>query len=171
MYSEFFQEDFSRLANNICVTLSFNRNISRDMFPSSIFVVLHTMIEEDFLGNNPTTFDDDENVRSMRSKVLQLKLDPTKSKFSNENPPVVTYSILGVNDFGSIVQLIEIYQNLSYLENLISIELKDDVRTWNEQYQRSTMNNSFQHRFDPTRICRFLSMDDCPSESADGFNG
>jgi hypothetical protein len=117
--------------------LTFKNNFTRKSFPLTISVVLNTLIEEIFLSNCPSTIECDD-LKLIQSKVLQFNFDSERFKSFNGNVTVVTYSLIGVNDFGSIVQKIQIWQQLCHLNDLIFIQLKDDIRLWNEEYQPST---------------------------------
>jgi len=50
-----------------------------------------------------------------------------------------TYYIAGVGDFGKIVERICIWQERLDLEALVSIQLQDDVREWNQKYCRCSL--------------------------------
>jgi hypothetical protein len=126
------------LANNIFITFTFKKNLTSESFPSTISVILNTLIEESFLLNCPSTIECDD-FKLIQSKLLKFNFDPARFRSLNQNETVVTYSLIGVKDFGSIVQNIQIWQQLPHLNELILVQLKDDVRQWNEQYKPSSI--------------------------------
>ena len=146
----------------------FNENYSLERFPSEIFLRLKTSIEVDFLSNIPTTFRN-EHFQRMKSIILRLGLEKDKCQSSDPDKTIIIYSLIGTLDFGLITKSIEIYQDLPYLNHLISIQLKDDVRKWNERYKLSKLKH-FKHRRHPSRKCLFFPQDRCPNLSQ-GFNG
>ncbi|CAF0964431.1 unnamed protein product [Adineta ricciae] len=124
--------------NNIFLKFIFNEILSRDLFPSIIFVKFHTLIEKSFLESIPSTFESDE-TELIQSKILQLKFD----EISHENSTTIAnYSLIGVNDFGISLQLIRIFQDEFRLTNLTEIQLNDDIRQWNYQYFPSLSSDS-----------------------------
>ncbi len=124
------------LANNIFITFTFKENLTRELFPLTISVVLKTFIEEIFLSNCPSTIECDDLIL-IQSKVLKFNFDSTRFRSFNGNEIVVTYSLIGVNDFGLNIQNIQIWQQLPHLNHLTLVQLKDDIRQWNEHYQPS----------------------------------
>jgi len=127
---------FLFLANNIFLTFTFNKNLNRESFPSTISIILNTLIENTFLENSPSTIQSDHLV-PIQSNLLVLTFDSTSYRSIDGTETVVTFSINGANDFGSIVEQIRIWQDKLDLNALTSIQLKDDVRKWNQQYQHN----------------------------------
>jgi hypothetical protein len=92
------------------------------------------------------------DLQAIQSKVLVFNFDPMRYQSLDENQTIVTYSLIGVNDFGLIIQNIQIWQQLPHLNELTFIQLKDDVRQWNEQYQPSSVID----RYYSNRILLYL---------------
>jgi hypothetical protein len=92
------------------------------------------------------------DLQAIQSKILVFNFDPMRYQSLDENQTIVTYSLIGVNDFGLIIQTIRIWQQLIDLDHLILVQLKDDIRQWNEQYQPSSVID----RYYPNRILLYL---------------
>ncbi|CAF0970593.1 unnamed protein product [Adineta ricciae] len=146
--------------NNIFIKFIFNEILSRDLFPLTIFVKFHTLIEKSFLEKSPSTVESD-GIQSIQSKILQFKFD----QISQENSTtIVNYSLIGVNDFGISLQLIRIFQDDFPLDNLNEIQLNDDIREWNYQYiplfathsENEHIIKIFEKTDDSTKKCYFL---------------
>lgn len=85
-----------------------------------------------------------DNLLPIQSNILQLTFDRTTYRSIPEiNQTIVTYSLCGTQDFGATVQQISIWQDTFHHNDLISIQLKDDIRRWNQQYQLSSPFNRY----------------------------
>ncbi|CAF3952618.1 unnamed protein product, partial [Rotaria sp. Silwood2] len=80
------------------------------------------------------------------SNTLVFGLDPTKYSTFGGNQTSVTYFVAGVGDFGQNVEKLNIWQENFDLDGLISIQLQDDVRQWNEKYQPCSIDYSMNER-------------------------
>ncbi|CAF0831061.1 unnamed protein product [Adineta steineri] len=156
--------------NNIVLTFTFQTLINRESFPSSIFVKLKTLIENTFLGNYPSTIESND-VTSIESNLLEFKFESITNRVcDNNNETIVKFAVIGINDFGFSVETIYIYQNEFNLNSLTKIQLQDDIRQWQEEYQPCLpINNNdqliitmFDKRNDPTKTCHFLSENQRP---------
>lgn len=139
---------FLFLANNIFLTFTFEKNINRESFPSTISVILNTLIENTFLEECPSTIESDQLIL-IESNLLIFTLDSTTYRSFDGFQTVVTFSLNGVNDFGSIVEQILIWQDKLDLNALTSIQLKDDIRGWIEEYRPCSSMNRYSYRDAP----------------------
>jgi hypothetical protein len=158
---------FSLLANNIFLRFIFKKDIHRESLPETISVILNTFIENLFLEKSPSTISSND-VTPIQSNVLKFTFDQTNYQSYDGDKTIVTYCLVGVGDFGCIVQKISIWQDQFDLSVLSTVQLKDDVRQWNEQYQQTM--NIFKKRDDPTKECHFFPITDIPVTN-DGHTG
>ena len=122
------------IANNIFLTFTFTKDIHRESFPLKISVVLNTLVEQIFLEKTPSTVSSDELV-PIQSNLLEFTFDPAAYRGFDGIQTVVTFQLIGVPDFGSTVEEIHIWQDKLDLSVLSAVQLKDDVRQWDEEYQ------------------------------------
>ncbi len=128
-----FLDLFSFIANNIFLTFTFNKDISRETLPSNICVVLNTLIEEIYSNKCPSTMPSEIFV-PWKSNPLTFELEPIKDPNVDGKQRAATYYVAGVGDFGTTIERIRIWQERLDLEALISIQVQDDVRQWNQKY-------------------------------------
>lgn len=93
----------------------------------------------------PSTIDYDY-LRPIETNTLTFNYDPTTYESIDGIQTTMTYCLCGVHDFGSIVQQIRIWSDKLHLNSLISIQLKDDVRRWNQQYQPCSSIQRYSER-------------------------
>ena len=161
------------LANNIFVIFTFKKDINRESFPSKISIKFKTLIENTYLDKCPSTILSND-VTSIES--ILLTFDSSSYKSFDGNQTIVTYSLTGTTDFGLIIHQISIWHDEFHLNDLSSVQIKDDVRNWNEEYQPSLTrdneetNNIFEKRDDPTKKCYFFSINELPITN-DGHPG
>ncbi len=99
---------------------------------------MDTLIEEIFLSNIPSTARYD-HLQSIQSKILIFTRESTRFRAFDGNDTMITYCLVGTNDFGITIEKIQIWQQLSHLNYLTSIQIKDDIRLWNEVYRPSAI--------------------------------
>ncbi|CAF2140521.1 unnamed protein product [Rotaria magnacalcarata] len=160
--------------NNIILTFIFNRNITQEAFPSSIRVLFDGWIESCYLDRSPSTMEEG-SLLSLQSNTLVFTYESLKHDNSNGNQTLVTFNVTGVGDFGQTIEKLNIWQEKFDLDSLILIQLKDDIREWNENYRRCSCDFSMNEQALATfhaesslpesypRLCHFFSIEDVPS--------
>jgi len=140
--SSFYSIILSLVANNLFLRFTFTKDLNREAFPSKITVILNTVIENMFLEKSPTTISSDDVV-SIQSNPLVFEFDSTHFRPFDGIQTIATFSLIGGTDFGFLVENISIWQDRLDLSVLNRIQLKDDIREWNEEYQPCLSINRF----------------------------
>ncbi|CAF3766827.1 unnamed protein product [Rotaria sp. Silwood1] len=161
--------------NSLFLDFTFNAIIPKENLPQTILIVLHTLIESVFLNKSPSSMPANHLV-PMQSNPFQLSLDPDSYKIIDNSQTHVTFCVRGISDFGHTVEKVYIWQENLNLDMLMSIQLRDDVRKWNIEYESCSSNDdndefnelplaTFRIRINPTRKCFVFSMIDAPTIS------
>ncbi len=94
---------------------------------------MNTLIEKIYLEKYSSRTPSDILV-PWQSNPLMFELEPIKNHNADDKERVATYYVAGVGDFGVSVEKICIWQEKLDHQALVSIQLQDDVRQWNQTY-------------------------------------
>ena len=72
---------------------------------------------------------------SFESKILKFELEASTLRITEEGETTARYSCTGLGDFGVTMEMLLIWYDEFFPNDLRLLTLEDDVRGWNISYQ------------------------------------